>query len=90
MWHIGLLNSDAERRKWPHLLVIDGIDECAERSTQVRVLEVLAEFAQSLTCPCAVLLSCRAEVQILNSLQQLLLLQEQDQQEPDGPWGEAC
>ena len=62
-------SSDAERRKWPHLLVIDGIDECMERNTQVRVLEVLAEFARSVPYPCAILLSCRPEVHILNAFE---------------------
>lgn len=58
-----------ERRNWPHLLVIDGIDECIERSVQVRILEVLAEFSQSVPYPCATLISCRPELHLLNAFE---------------------
>jgi hypothetical protein len=57
-------NQQEKRPSWPRLLVIDGLDECHEKKTQINILEVLSELANNRPFPFCIFLSCRPEVDI--------------------------
>jgi hypothetical protein len=54
-----------ELKRWPQLIIIDGLDECIGPPAQVHVLQVIARLARySQLFPFAIFLSCRPEPHI--------------------------
>lgn len=60
-------------KRWPQLIIIDGLDECIgkpKESAQVQVLQVIAQLARySQLFPFAIFLSCRPEPHIKGEFQ---------------------
>ena len=65
---------EAERLRWPRLLVIDGLDECRGEETQVEILSIISDLAHRRPFPLAIFISCRPEIHIRRAFQELDLL----------------
>ncbi|TFK25584.1 hypothetical protein FA15DRAFT_668281 [Coprinopsis marcescibilis] len=53
--------SEAEWKKWPNVIVIDGLDECKVEKEQATILRALHKSLKSKDFPFRVLLACRPE-----------------------------
>ena len=51
----------------PHLIIVDGLDECGNAETQCRILKVLLNLCRQCDLPLKVLVACRPEVEITSS-----------------------
>lgn len=57
-------------RVYPRLIVIDGLDECADNNVQSHILRASATATGRLPRPFRILITCRPEIHIMQTLQE--------------------
>ncbi|KDR73130.1 hypothetical protein GALMADRAFT_251694 [Galerina marginata CBS 339.88] len=53
--------TDEYRQKYPHVIIVDGLDECQDPNKQCKILQVLCRILRTLPIPVALLLASRPE-----------------------------